>query len=284
MATIDKHVLEKAFRATTNPIRLMPDFIIIGCMRGGTTSLYSYLTEHPNIGTAYMKEVHFFDVYFSKGLPWYRAQFPSSIQKYYAERVQRQSFITGEASPYYLFHPHAPKRIAKILPQVKLVVLLRNPIDRAYSHYYHGLARGHEKLSTFEEAIDCEQERIGKETEELLRNEHYVSYKHRHFSYLSRGIYVDQLKVWMDLFPRDQFLILNSEDFYAEPAAGLKQVLEFVKVPTMGLKERKEEYKQLNTTKPPKMDVATRKRLLAYFEPHNARLYDYLGVNFGWDN
>ena len=260
----------------------MPDFIIIGTMRGGTTSLYSYLADHPNIGPAYMKEVHFFDVYFHKGLSWYRAQFPSSVQKYFAGRVQKQPFITGEASPYYLFHPHAPKRIAGILPHVKLIVLLRNPVNRAYSQYYHEVAGGHEKLS-FEDAIACEEERIGKEAEQLAQNEQYVSYKHRHFSYLARGIYVDQLKVWMDLFPREQFLILRSEDFYADPAAGLKQVLEFINVPTIGLKEHKEEYEQLNTTKPPKMDAATRKRLLAYFEPHNAHLYEYLGVNFDWD-
>ncbi len=169
MTTLDKHVFEKAFRATTNPMRLMPDFIIIGAMRGGTTSLYSYLTEHPNIGPAYMKEVHFFDVYFHKGLPWYRAQFPSTVQKYYTERVQKQNFITGEASPYYLFHPHAPRRIARLLPHVKLIVQLRNPVSRAYSHYYHEVNGGHEKLS-FAEAIDREEDRIGKETEKLARD------------------------------------------------------------------------------------------------------------------
>jgi hypothetical protein len=283
MTTIDKHIFEKAFRATTNPLRLMPDFIIIGTMRGGTTSLYSYLIEHPNIGPAYMKEVHFFDVYFSKGLHWYRAQFPSSVQKYYTEHVQKQNFITGEASPYYLFHPHAPKRIARTLPQVKLVVQLRNPVNRAYSHYYHEVAGGHEKIATFEEAIACEEERIGKEAELLAKNEQYISYNHRHFSYLARGIYVDQLKVWMNLFPQEQFLILKSEDFFADPAAGLKQVLEFVNVPAMGLKAQKGEYEQLNTTRPPRMNPATRKRLIEYFEPHNARLYEYLGVDFGWD-
>ncbi len=283
MKTIEKHILKKAFRATTNPIRLMPDFIIIGTMRGGTTSLYNYLTNHPNIGPAYTKEVHFFDVHFHKGLHWYRAQFPSSIQKYYTERVQKLEFITGEASPYYLFHPHAPRRIAKMLPQVKLVMLLRNPVNRAYSHYYHELADGYETLPTFEEAIDREEERIGKEAERLARDERYVSYNHRHFSYLARGIYVDQLKVWMDLFPREQILILKSEDFYADPTSRLKEVLDFIHVPTIGLKEQKEDYEQLNTTKPPKMNPDTRKRLLAYFEPHNARLYEYLGVDFGWD-
>ncbi len=129
MVTLHQHTLRKAFRASTHSLRLMPDFIIIGAMRGGTTSLYSYLTEHPSIGSAYMKEIHFFDVFFNKGLYWYRSQFPSSVQKYYAEHVQKRSFITGEASPYYLFHPHAPKRIAKTLPQVKLIVLLRNPVN-----------------------------------------------------------------------------------------------------------------------------------------------------------
>lgn len=282
MTTLDKHVFEKAFRATTNPMRLMPDFIIIGAMRGGTTSLYSYLTEHPNIGPAYMKEVHFFDVYFHKGLPWYRAQFPSTVQKYYTERVQKQNFITGEASPYYLFHPHAPRRIARLLPHVKLIVQLRNPVSRAYSHYYHEVNGGHEKLS-FAEAIDREEDRIGKETEKLARDEQYISYNHRHYSYLARGIYVDQLKVWMDLFPREQILILKSEDFYADPAAALKQTLDFIHLPSIGIKEKKEEYQQLNTTKPPKMDPEIKKRLHAYFEPHNARLYAYLGVDFGWD-
>jgi hypothetical protein len=197
--------------------------------------------------------------------------------------VQKQNFITGEASPYYLFHPHAPKRIARTLPRVKLIVLLRNPVNRAYSHYYHEVAGGHEKIATFEEAIAREEERIAKESELLVKNENYISYNHRHFSYLARGIYVDQLKAWMDLFPKEQFLILKSEDFYTDPGAVLKQVLDFVNVPSLSLKAQKEEYEQLNTTRPPRMNPATRKRLIEYFEPHNSRLYKYLGVDFGWD-
>jgi hypothetical protein len=282
MATIEQNVFQKAFRITTSPIRMMPDFIIIGAMRGGTTSLYSYMTDHPNIGPAYRKEIHFFDVQYRKGAAWYQAQFPSIVQKYYTERVQKQRFITGESSPYYLFYPHAAKRIAKALPHVKLIVLLRNPVTRAYSHYYHEVAGGHEKL-TFEEAIAREEERIGQERGKIACDEAYVSFSHRHFSYLARGIYVEQLKMWMNYFPREQFLILKSEDFYADPASGLKQTLEFMGLSTMGMKESKDEYEQLNITKPPKMEAALRKRLSAYFEPHNAQLYEYLGVNYGWD-
>src|SRR5205823_14760833 len=108
-------LIEKLYRAATYPIRLLPDFIIIGTQRGGTTSLYNYLVEHPGIGTSSIKEVHFFDTpHFKKGRAWYRAHFPSTIRKYYVERSQKLDFITGEASPYYLFHPHAPKRIASM--------------------------------------------------------------------------------------------------------------------------------------------------------------------------
>lgn len=282
MPTIDQHIFAKAFRATTSPLRMAPDFIIIGAMRGGTTSLYSYLTDHPGIGPAYMKEVHFFDVHYKKGFAWYQAQFPSLAQKYYTERLQKQRFITGEASPYYLFHPHTPQRIAKRLPHVKLIVLLRDPVSRAYSHYHHEVAGGHEKLS-FEEAIAREEDRIGNEGEKLAQDDQYVSYAHRHFSYLARGIYVDQLQRWMRYFPREQFLILKSEDFYADPASGLKQTLEFLGLPMIGAKAQKEDYEQLNATKPPKMAAEVRQRLKDYFEPHNARLAEFLDVDFGWN-
>ncbi len=87
----------------------------------------------------------------------------------------------------------------------------------------------------------------------------------------------------MNLFPREQFLILKSEDFYADPAGTLAQTLEFIQLPGAGIQQQKKEYEQLNVTKPPKMDAAMRKRLIEYFEPHNARLYEYLGVNFDWD-
>lgn len=275
--------IEKLYRAVTSQIRLMPDFIIIGTQRGGTTSLYNYLTEHPNFGPAYTKEVHFFDKSFDKGMNWYRAQFPSLVKKFYHAQIHKQDFITGEASPYYLFHPLVPQRIAQHLPQAKLIVLLRNPVDRAYSHYYHEVAGGRESVS-FEEAMELEEERTAHEKEKIIRDEHYTSYNHQHYTYLARGIYIDQLQTWMSFFPKEQILILRSEDFYADPGAGLRRTLEFVNLPVLTTKEQKQqEFKTYNDTKPPKMDATTRKRLVEFFEPHNARLYDYLGTNFRWD-
>lgn len=272
---------ERFYRIATSPIRLKPDFIIIGVARGGTTSLYEYLTKHPNIAGASKKEIHFFDNYYKKGISWYRGQFPYTMQKYYAERVQKRDFITGEASPYYIFHPHAAERLAAYLPKVKLLVLLRNPIERAFSHYTWEFSWGNETLS-FEDAIAAEEERIKVPAGDIASHYHF---NHQHFSYISRGLYADQLEKWFSIFPREQFLILKSEDMYENAAAIFKQTIEFLNVPYSVPKALKEEYKQYNKPKiaaPKKMDPAARERLVAYYEPHNARLYELLGRDFGW--
>jgi hypothetical protein len=275
-------LLEKMYRGVTSPIRLLPDFLIIGTQRGGTTSLYRYLQAHPCISPASTKEVHFFDMRFHKGLAWYRAHFPSRIEQYAVERLHGHRLVTGEASALYLFHPHTPKRVAETLPSVKLIVLLRNPVDRALSHYYHAIKHGWETLS-FEKAIEGEVQRTAQEREKLLADERYESCVYRHRSYLTRGIYVDQLQAWMTLFAREQFLILKSEDFYADPATTLKAVLAFLNIPETQLQLDKQAYRAHNANTYPRMEPALRKRLIAYFEPHNARLYAYLGIDFAWD-
>src|SRR5207302_2712863 len=140
--------------------------------------------------------------------------------------IGRQRFITGEASPYYLFHPHAPARAALVVPKTKLIVLLRNPVERAYSHYYHNIKHRWETLS-FEEALAQEETRTRDEGQRLAADPHYNSYNHQHYSYLARGIYADQLQRWMDYFPKEQFFILKSEDFYATPDMKLTEIFMF---------------------------------------------------------
>jgi hypothetical protein len=275
-------LIEKFYRAMSYPIRLLPNFLIIGTQRGGTTSLYHYLQAHPCIGSASTKEIHFFDRRFNRGLAWYRGHFPSRIEQAYAQYLSGRPFLTGEATPCYLFYPHAPERVARTLPDVKLIVLLRNPVDRAYSQYIHTVNLGYETAS-FQEAIHYEEERIGGARARILQDEHYEGYAYMHLGYLARGKYVDQLQVWMSLFPREQLLILKSEEFYADPASAFKQVLAFLNIPEAEPHVQKQAYKQYNNNDYAKMDQETRKRLIEYFEPHNARLYDYLGVNFGWD-
>lgn len=278
------------YRRSTHSLRLLPDFIIIGAQRGGTTSLYYYLTSYPGIAQALMKEVHFFDDHFEEGTSWYQAQFPTRLQRSYVERARGQRFLTGESSPYYLFYPPAPKRIKALIPTVKLIVLLRNPVERAYSHHWLATLEGNETLP-FAEAIEREAERTAGEQEKIQCDERYASFAHRHFTYLARGIYVDQLQHWMSFFPREQFLILKSEDFYRDTASAFKRTLDFLDVPTTAIKGR-QDFKQYrepnrkgyqNEAKPPKLDAPLRASLIEYFKPHNARLYEFLGQDFGWD-
>ena len=285
------HRCGQVYRLATSPARLMPDFIIIGGQRCGTTSLYNYVIEHAGILPASTKEVHYFDYHFDRPLFWYRAQFPSFFKKLSIEKFQKLDFITGEASPYYLFHPLSPVRIAKTLPRVKLVALLRNPIDRAYSQHWLETKLGYEKLP-FEEAIEHEEERLAGEREKMLNHKNYESYNFRHYSYLCRGIYVDQLQYWMKFFPAEQLLILKSEDLYKNPAAVVRQTLDFLGVTDGASGAEQKEYKNYreptrdgykSEAKPPKMQAETRARLVEYFKPHNARLGQLLDRDFAWD-
>jgi len=276
-------LLDKLYRGMTGSLRTLPGFLIIGTQRGGTTALYHYLQTHPCIRPAATTDTHFFDKKFHKGLTWYRGHFPTGIERYYAQHLLRQAWITGEACSSYLFYPHTAGRVVEVLPQVKLIVLLRNPVDRAYSQYFHALELGHETLS-FEEAIEGEEVRTAAERAKIMQDANYFSNIYTHRSYLSRGIYVEQLRAWMGLFPREQFLILKSEEFYADPVAVFKRVLTFLNLPEVEPRLNKQNYKQYShNTYFSTMDAALRKRLIEYFEPHNARLYDLLGVDFGWD-
>ncbi len=270
---------EQFWRRQTGGLRLLPNFIIIGAQRCGTTTLYHYLVQHPQVAEASVKEVHYFDLDFTKGTPWYRSHFITSIYKSYIERVTKRNLLVGEASPYYIFHPHVPKRVAQLLPSAKLILLLRNPVDRAYSHYYNEIRWGFETVSSFEKAIDIEAERLAGEVDKMMADEHYYSYNHHHFSYLARGIYLEQVERWLKFFDREQLLILKSEDFYRQTPAVFKQVLDFLNLPTWELPN----YKNYNRADNPKIAPLTRKRLLDYFAPHNRRLTEYLGDNFDFN-
>lgn len=249
-------------RIETAHLRQSPDFIIIGTQRGGTTSLYQYLAAHPDIGRAYRKEVHFFDRYFDKGMAWYLAHFP----------LRGEVPVVGEASPYYLFHPDVPARIAAALPETRFIILLRNPVDRAFSQYHMKVERGLETLP-FAEAIEREPER-------LAGSEDPLDPAWRHHSYLARGVYVDQIERWFARFPRDRFLILKSEEFYREPVRLLHETQTYLGVrphtPATFKVHHQADYVA--------MDPDVRQRLGDYFAPHNRRLYDLLGRDFGWEH
>ena len=268
----------RAFRTLTTTIRLLPDFLIIGAARCGTTSLYRYLTEHPCIAPAFRKEIHFFDLQFGRGVRWYRRHFPSVLYRRYTEARYGSAALTGEASAYYIFHPSVAARVAATIPGVKIIALLRNPIDRAYSHYHLQVRKGREPLP-FEEAIAGEQERLNGEQKKMLATENYESFNYRRYSYMTRGLYADQLARWMNVVPAEDFLVLRTEDLESDPAKVLKHTLRFLKVPEWEPKR----FTKYNRASYPALKPETRRHLVAYYEPHNRRLGDLTGKEFDWD-
>lgn len=269
-----KRKMTQGFRYLTSPIRIMPDFLIIGVIKGGTTSLYTYLTQHPCIVPAFRKEPMFFNYNFRKGLARYQAQFPTFLEKHYAKQILKTDFATGEATPGYVFSALAPHRVFETIPNVKLIVLLRNPVDRALSHYHLQLRKGVEALS-FEDTIEREEEKIRGKLAEMMQRESDKEIG----LYLRMGIYLPQLKNWLNFFPKEQILILKSEDFYRNTAQTFKHVLRFLNLPIW----EPQMYDNVNSFPYPKMNMKTRAHLINFFEPHNQRLYKFLGINFGWN-
>ena len=272
--------LDRTFSNLTGFLHVLPDFFLIGAQKCGTSSLYDYLVQHPCIHPCITKEPRFFDKYYSRGINWYKSCFPFTFKKKIETKFFHRIFLTGEATERYFEHPHVPQRIKRITPNSKFIVLLRNPIDRSYSHYNMRYESKKEKLS-FEQAIKIEKERTKDEFEKMLIDESYYSKDYFHHSYLERSIYVDKLKRWMNVFSKDQFLILKSEDFFEDPNNIYNKVIDFLDLPKWQLPD----YKKIgaNKYKKPKMEFSTRRQLIDYFKPHNERLYKFLGTNFNWD-
>jgi hypothetical protein len=246
-----------------------PDFVIIGAQRGGTTSLYAYLCAHPQVAPATTKELHFLTDRFHRGPDWYHAQFPATLPP---------GAITGEATPYALFHPHAPSRLRAVAPAAKAIALLRNPVDRAYSHYQLERSRGDEPLS-FADALAAEPARLTGEEAKLSSDPSYVSDLHKHFSYVARGEYAPQLARWLAAFPRHQLLVVRSEDLYAQPAATFGRVAAFLGIDP----HLPGDFRVHNRSSGPPLDPALRARLADHFARCNTDLQAMLGWDPPWE-
>ena len=247
-----------------------PSFLIIGAQRCGTTSLFRSLMQHPRIRPPVKKEIHFFDDHYHLGRDWYCSHFPP-VRLF-------EGLITGEASPYYLYHPLAPSRVAGTYPDMKLIVLLRNPVDRAWSHYHHNRRRGRESRS-FEDALAMEASQLKGEEERMVFEPGYKSEIHRHFSYTARGIYAPQIRRWLDCFRRNRFLFIRSEDYFKCPQKILESVFDFLGVGATNRIMVPEKPAHANGGMPQE----TRQRLEAYYLPYNLELGTILGIDPVWD-
>lgn len=242
-----------------------PDFLIVGAAKCGTSSLYNYLSHHPQVLLPHKKELDFFWKHFAQGKEWYLAHFPTI--------ADRSDFITGEATTNYLRFPQVAQRIKKLFPQVKIIILLRNPIDRAVSWHYHkvntGLAQG-----DFATAFATEVKQLAQFSESDLINTGY-----RNPDNLLSSLYIYKIKYWVELLGREQFLILPSEEFYEHTQAVMEQVFTFLGLPNHPL----DNYLKVNAGSYKAIDRDLRQALRNYFQPYNQQLEAYLGIKFNWN-
>lgn len=263
-------------RRLTAPWRVLPNFVILGAQKAGTTTLYDNLVKHPSVHSCDIKEVHFFDTNWSKGENWYRAHFATEREKRAAQE-QQISWITGEGSPYYMFHPLVAGRMKQVCPEARLIIILRDPVERAYSHYQHERRKGREPLS-FENALADEEQRLAGEADRIISGAADTSFSHQHYSYKARGHYADQLEEWFRHFPREQFLILDSKLLNADFAGTLREVHNFLGIESLELPQPK----RSNVGSYDTMDAKTKAELNAYFAPQNKRLFELLQRDFSW--
>jgi hypothetical protein len=267
----------RGYGRMTVPLRPLPDFLIIGAQKAGTTALFAYLRWHPELTGPSFKEVSFFDRHFAHGEAWYRAHLPARPRHLLTKRRHGRWPSVGEASPSYLFHPLAAERVAEVIPDARLIAILRNPVDRAFSHYQHEVALGREPLS-FDDALDQEEDRMRGEVERMLRDPFYFSHAWWNFTYVARGRYAEQLERWFAAFPREQVLVLLSEELLEEPAETYARVTDFLGVNRHELGS----YPRIFSRDYEQMSSAIRDRLERDFAEPNRRLAELLGRELPW--
>ena len=272
------HALRTAAGRGRGRGRALPEFVIIGAAKAGTTSLYGWLSDHPAVSPASRKEVHYFDYSYYRGEDWYRAHFP--LERTLAARSAELGVrcMTGEASPTYISHAWAPQRLAQMLPDAKLLVALRDPVERAYSQFQMSRREGEEPLESFAEAVAAEDGRLRAESERMRADPRYNSWPIGCWSYAMRSRYAEQLERWFELFPRERFHFVTLEGLAADPQHALDGVLAFLGLPA----HRYADLRPLHTAEYAPLAPEARASVAAYFRPHNERLYELLGVDFGW--
>jgi hypothetical protein len=260
--------LANVFRRVTSFGRALPNAIILGAQKAGTTYLFDLLEKHPEVSASFRKEVQFFGYRYGRGMGWYRSWFPFRWQ---AKKV------VLEGTPFYLYHPRCAERIHSHLPAARLIVLLRDPVQRAYSSYQDQCRRGAETLS-FADALAKEDERTADD------HQHFDDIHHplkavRVFSYRRYGIYHEQLARYLAVFPRESLLILRSETFFSDTKGTVARVCRHLGIsewepPALPPSNSGGKYSSL--------DPKVAEELRAFYRPHNQRLYELIGEDFGW--
>ena len=268
--------LSNATLELTGPMRVRPDFVIVGAQRCGTTSMFETLVRHPDVLRPFLRKgIHYFDKSYARGELWYRGHFPLVVTS--RLRGRNHQVLTGESSPYYMFHPLARQRLAADLPDVKLIVMLRDPVVRAYSGHSHELARGFEDLP-FAEALAAEPARLQGERERLMAEPGYDSFHWQHHAYRTRGQYVEQLTALEQLVGRDRMCVVDSGGFFRDPEPVFDHVREFLGLaPCSGIV-----FEQHNARQRSPLSEDLREELQEHFRPWDEQLERWWGQTPSW--
>jgi len=268
-------------RRLTASARTLPDVLLIGGQRCGTSSLFKWLSRHPQMAPALRKEVDYFSLDHELGEQWYRAHFPLEARRRWSATRDRP-WLAFEATPTYVFDPRAPERAAHLVPTAKLIALLRDPVERAVSHYHHNVRHQLERLS-LEDALRAESERLAPEWTHIEEDPDHRAIRLRRFSYVARGRYAEQLERWFASYPIEHVLVLRSEDLFAAPGDGLERITDFLGV------ERWHPPEFRNYSSVGGLDEAPAAPshealafLRAALEAPNAALTDLMGPAFTW--
>lgn len=278
-----KHVAEAGIRASTTTTarwRPAPDFLVIGTKRGGTTTLWEALSSHPQVQpmvpvAKHLKSPHYFYRHYDRGPEWYRGHFPTTFSRARHRRIHGKS-VVGEASPMYLFDPRVPARVAELTPEVKIVVTLRDPVQRAVSHWAERIKEGHETLS-FEDALAAEPERLAGEWNRVLAEPNYYSRALDWYSYRTRGEYASQLERWFEFIDPARIHVLRAEDLYSDQKVTLQRVFDFLDIDAHDLPSR-----WRNRTQHDAVPISVKRELAEHFAPHNHKLAQLLGTADWW--
>ena len=293
-----KFTWDRFSRKITSRFRMLPSFLILGGSRSGNTSLFAYLIEHPNIMPGSLKAFFFFQNITNNTTSFYRSQFP----------IKRKNLITCDSTSSYFVHPLIPARVHNLLPSAKLIVVLRNPVERAYSEFHYTVTLGSELTENFDDVIKSELKRIeigNKKPELKIEN---TNYKHFTFSHLRDGLYAQHLERWLKFFSKEQLLVLHTKDLYTNFDQTLSETFEFLNLPKYQIENRIEKnkidkirplagheqnvYKNIdsktrtlfNVQNYPEMKPETKKFLQDFFRPHNEKLFKMIGKRFDWND
>ena len=258
--------------------RVLPELVLAGVQRSGTTALFEALYRLPTVERPRRgKGSHYFSYNYHLGWEWFQAQFPTRRWAEIVEARHGRPLFCFDACPYYLFHPFAVERMAQALPDVKVMVMLRDPVRRAESHFHHSVSHGHETLG-FEQALAAERERLAREDERMQQDWTYWSHSHEHHSYVLKGMYADQLERLYRHYPHDQVMVVQSEAFYRDPDRILSRVTGWLGLPPVEL--NKSDDRNSHGYRP--MDPAMRDQLVSVYRDPNERLYQLIGERYDW--